>query len=309
MKRTIVISGEGYLFLKRRQLLLRKKDIEITVAPLEDIGLLVLESSACSVSIPVLQLCAEYNTGVIICGKDFMPVMQALPFDGHHQVTGRLKLQVNWTEPFKKRAWQQIIRAKIANQGAVLQYNLEQDFGLRFMAQRVNSGDTSNLEAQASRRYWSALFGRDFRRQPQGAWPNAMLNYGYAILRSSTARALAGVGLHPSIGIFHKRKDNTYCLADDLMEPFRPFIDWQVRQTYETLPTDQLNRDHKQILFEVLQADTEVDGESRPVSVAIETLASSLAQSTLLGKPLLKTPELPMWTKVEESLSVEKDEN
>jgi len=293
MKRTIVISGDGYLFLKRRQLCLRKKENEISIAPMEDIGLLVLESSTCSLSVPVLQLCAELNTGVIVCGRDFMPVMQALPYEGHHQVTGRLREQVQWTEPFKKRAWQQLVKSKITNQASVLAYLIGSDSGLNMIASRVSSGDSDNKEAQAARRYWPSLFGPDFRRNPQGTWPNGMLNYGYSILRSSAARALVGVGLHPSMGVFHSRKNNAYCLADDLMEPFRPYVDWQVRQYFDSLLVDELSKDHKQLLIEVLQADTLVNGERRPLSVAMEELASSLAQSTMNGRPHLHTPVIP----------------
>lgn len=293
MKRTIVISSDGYLFLKRRQLCIRKRDIETTIAPLEDIGLLVLESSSCSISVPVLQLCAELNTGVIVCGRDYLPVMQALPYEGHHQVTARLREQIQWTEPFKKRAWQQLVRSKILNQASVLSYLTGSDEGLNMIASRVLSGDSDNKEAQAARRYWPAIFGSHFRRIPQGYWPNGMLNYGYSILRSSAARALVGVGLHPSIGVFHSRKNNAYCLADDLMEPFRPYIDWEVRQHYDALPVDELLIDHKQILLEVLQSDVLVNGERRPLNVAIEELASSLAQSTMSGRPRLNTPVIP----------------
>lgn len=293
MKRTIVISGDGYLHLKRNQLVLKRDDTMVTVAPLEDIGLLVLESASCSISIPVLQACAEHNTGVVICGRNYMPVMQALPFEGHHQVTGRIREQVGWTEPFKKRAWQQIIQAKIVNQGSILEYLTGSENGFRMMAKKVASGDTQNMEAQASRRYWPLLFGSEFRRQPQGDWPNVMLNYGYSILRSCAARALVGVGLHPSMGLFHKRKDNAYCLADDVMEPFRPYVDWQVRQSFTSIPKNELGKEHKQILFEVLTADTLVEGRRRPLQTAMEDLASSLAQASGGSRPRLRVPEIP----------------
>lgn len=293
MKRTIVISGDGYLHLKHNQLMLKRGDASIQVAPIEDVGLLVLESSSSSVSIPVLQACAEANTGLVVCGRNFMPVMQALPFEGHHQVTGRLRDQVGWSEPFKKRAWQQIVQSKIVNQGSVLQHLTDSEHGFRMMARKVSSGDTQNMEAQASRRYWPLLFGSDFRRQPKGEWPNAMLNYGYSILRSCAARALVGVGLHPSMGLFHKRKDNAYCLADDIMEPFRPYVDWQVRSTYTSVSGDVLDKEHKQLLLEVLTADTVVDGRRRPLQVAMEDLASSLAQATGGSKPRLRVPEIP----------------
>ena len=279
--------------LKRNQLVLKREGALLPVAPLEDIGLLVLESSSCSISIPVLQACAELNTGVVICGRNYMPVMQALPFEGHHQVTGRLREQVSWTEPFKKRAWQQIVQAKIVNQGSILEYLTDSEHGFRMMARKVSSGDTHNIEAQASRRYWPLLFGNGFRRQPQGEWPNAFLNYGYSILRSCAARALVGVGLHPSMGLFHKRKDNAYCLADDVMEPFRPYVDWQVRQSFSSIPSNELGKEHKQILFEVLAADTLVDGRRRPLQTAMEDLASSLAQASSGSRPKLRVPRIP----------------
>ena len=170
---------------------------------------------------------AEHGAVMIACNRKSLPVGMFLPLNGHHLATKRLEIQVSASVPLQKRAWQQIIRAKIAAQALVLQTCFSNDFGLETMSREVKSGDPKNLEAQAAKRYWSKLFGHvNFRRLHDGDDPiNVRLNFGYGVLRGIVARAICASGFNPSIGLHHHNQYDNYCLADDLMEPFRPIID------------------------------------------------------------------------------------
>ena len=214
------------LRVKLKQLVIQN-EFHPTSVPLEDIAVVLVSHPQVTFSQAVLEGLAEHGAVLIACNRKSLPVGMYLPLVGHHLVTKRLQIQISATLPLQKRAWQQIVKAKISAQASVLRTCFSNDFGLEMMSREVKSGDPKNLEAHAAKRYWSKLFGHiDFRRRPDGDDPvNMRLNFGYGVLRGIVARAICASGFHPSIGLHHHNQYNNYCLADDLMEPFRPMID------------------------------------------------------------------------------------
>lgn len=193
--------------------------------------------------------------------------------------TERMQAQITLKEPLRKRIWQQIAREKIRQQARVLEAALGEDFGLGFLATKVRSGDAGNHEAIAARRYWGLLFGKQFRRDTDGGGLNAMLNYGYGVLRGITGRAVVAAGLHPSIGLFHHNRYNAYCLADDLMEPNRPLVDAAVLQYSGNQPVpEELVREAKQAVLQALLGRLTLEGEQRTLFDCVARSAVSLVQ-------------------------------
>lgn len=194
--------------------------------PLEEVAVLMVAHYQVSYTQAVLAGLMAAGGVFICCDASRLPTGLMLPLAGHHQQTRRVALQAGAAKPVRKRLWQQLIQAKIAGQGRVLTTMHGDDLGLAKMAQRVKSGDPDNLEAQAARKYWRPLFQEDaFRRDQEADGANALLNYGYGVLRAIVGRAVCATGLHPSLGIHHKNQYNPYCLVDDLMEPYRPLVD------------------------------------------------------------------------------------
>ena len=210
----------------------------------------------------------------------------------HHEQRSRIESQIEATKPLGKRLWQSVVQAKIRQQGAVLDaLGKDGADGFDLMARRVGSGDPDNMEAQAARRYWPLLFGADFRRDRQASGINAMLNYGYAVLRAATARAVCGAGLHPAIGLNHKSED--MALIDDLMEPFRPMIDLLVSRAVDA-GHKGVTKDTKRYLASVASVDMQTERGRTPVFTCLERLAQSLARSCERGKPELDFPLAPL---------------
>jgi len=212
--------------------------------------------------------------------------------EGHHQQGARIRAQWSASAPFVKRAWKAIVVAKIGMQAAALEAIGHPPAPLRMMMRRVQSGDTGNTEAQAARHYWPLMMGPNFRRDTNGSGANALLNYGYTILRAATARAVAGAGLHPAIGIFHSNGSNAFALADDLMEPFRPLVDLTVRKITMTDGPD-VTPAAKASLAQLIALDLPFPGETSPLATALTRLASSLAQSFETRRLLLVLPGTP----------------
>jgi CRISPR-associated protein Cas1 len=217
-----------------------------------------------------------------------------LPLDAHHVLTERHRAQVEASEPVKKRAWQALVRAKIAQQGAVLAHFTGDHGGLEPMARRVRSGDPDNLEAQAAQRYWPRLFGADFRRDRAADGINALLNYGYAVVRAATARAVVATGLIPSLGVYHRNRGNPFCLADDLFEPYRPYVDWRVRLMIndsggETPGLDQ--RPTRAALLSLFNETIVAGGRRVPLLLALHASAASLTRALTGGDRSLALPE------------------
>jgi CRISPR-associated protein Cas1 len=215
-----------------------------------------------------------------------------LPLVGHATQSERFEQQVNASEPTKKRLWAQIVRAKITAQGRHLASVRGKDHGLFAMAKRVRSGDPDNLEAQATRKYWPVLFGKDFRRDREAEDQNRLLNYGYAVLRATVARAIAAAGLHPTIGIHHHNRYDAYCLADDLMEPFRPMVDAAALMWTEMRGVDApLDKEAKAAMLAALTCRVTFDNESRTLFDASARLASSCALVFAGERDELSLPE------------------
>ena len=230
LRKTVEFATAGTrLSVAHRQLVIERPDKPTATLPIEDLGVVVVDDIRATYTQAVFVDLLEAGATVMVTGRDHLPAGMMLPLDAHHVQTARHIAQVGASEPTRKRIWQTLIRTKIALQAEVLRTFNGEDGGLAPMARRVRSGDPDNLEAQAAQRYWPRLFGAQFRRDRAAEGVNALLNYGYAVVRAATARAVVASGLIPSLGVFHKNRGNPFCLADDLLEPYRPFVDWRVR--------------------------------------------------------------------------------
>ncbi|MBK9061202.1 MAG: type II CRISPR-associated endonuclease Cas1 [Flavobacteriales bacterium] len=219
-----------------------------------------------------MQELMAHNVAVVFCGADYHPAGLLLPLSGNVLQHHRFQSQIGASLPLTKQLWQQTVKAKIQNQAALLESLGKSGQALRQMADDVKSGDSENHEARAAKAYWGQLFLTDFRREREGAWPNSALNYGYAVLRAATARAIVAAGLLPTLGIHHSNKYNAFCLADDLMEPYRPFIDAEVVELQQ-LGIDELNKAAKAQLIGAVLADVKQDGKKGPMMVALHRTA------------------------------------
>lgn len=230
MKIVEVNRNDIYLCVNRGFLVLKHRDEELSREPLDSIDALLVAGFGISYSHNLLGRLCELNIPLIICGNNFMPAGYLISYTANYEHAGRFYLQLESTIPHRKRLWQSLIKEKIKNQGLVL--NLVNDKAKDFikLAQKVKSGDSENMEAQAASRYWRRLLGSEFRRNFDEPGINSFLNYGYAILRSTVARYLVATGLVPALGLHHHNKLNPFCLADDVMEPFRPFVDRKIIQ-------------------------------------------------------------------------------
>ncbi|MDR3526613.1 MAG: type II CRISPR-associated endonuclease Cas1 [Rhizomicrobium sp.] len=233
---------------------------------------------------------SERGVAVVLCGPNHMPLAWVWPLDGHHVQALRMRHQLEADEPLRKRLWQVLVRAKIVQQGAVLKRFGKEDGAFEMLARKVRSGDPENVEAQAARRYWSLLMGDEFRRDRQSGGTNAMLNYGYTVLRAGVARAITSTGLHPSIGLHHSNRGNPMCLIDDVMEPFRPLVDYLVVRLVAN-GEDDVTPSVKGNLALALSLDMATARGTTPVSTCLERLSISLATAFETGKPELDLPQ------------------
>jgi CRISP-associated protein Cas1 len=273
---------------------LRARGAQEQTIPLADIAVLIAAHPQISFSHAVLSGLAEAGGMFIACNAKRMPCAMLLPLENHSTQTERFQAQANFPLPNRKRLWQQIVKAKILAQARLLRERTGQDWGLEMLAAKVRSGDPQNIEARAARIYWKNLFGEnDFKRNPGGEGLNPPLNYGYAIVRAITARALCAAGLHPSLGIHHHNRYDAFCLADDLMEPFRPVVDRTVAELGEQHSGDPaLDRDTKRAILEGLLARYTGEGESRTLFDWVSRTASSLASAIESGEKKLEIPSL-----------------
>lgn len=279
IKRTLFFSRPCTLTLKNCQLVIRVKDDPdlIRTVPIEDIGYVILENQQISVTLPLLNALSDNNVAVVVCSEKMMPNAMLLNLDSNSVQGERFRDQVNASEPLKKNLWKQTVEAKIKNQAALLD-KLDKDGNiLKPYWQNVKSGDADNREGLAAKIYWDTLFGEEFLRSRIGVTPNEMLNYGYTILRAAVARALMGSGLLPAFGIYHRNRYNAFPLADDVMEPYRPFVDEIVFDLYANGETE-LNKDVKSEILKVFYVDTMFDKIKRPLDVALSITTSSLSK-------------------------------
>lgn len=278
IKQTLFFTTPVLLSLKNCQLVVSWKDCDDRLArSIEDLGCVVLENPMISVSLPLLCELVKNNVAVILCDNKGMPTAMLQPLEANTTQAESLKGQLAASEPMKKQAWKQIIEAKIRNQAGMLKRAGKSGSALKPLYDNVKSGDSDNREGQAARLYWGLLLGHDFRRERDGMPPNALLNYGYAILRAATARALLGSGLLPNLGIFHKSRYNAFPLADDVMEPFRPYVDEIVLRLYEQ-GAMELTKEVKAELMHLLSADVNMGKVTRPLQVALTFTTASLVK-------------------------------
>jgi CRISP-associated protein Cas1 len=273
--------GQAHLCLRYRQLIIERDGMPDASVPMDEIAVVILCSRRVTVTVAALDGLTSSGATIVVCDERSLPSGMMLPLAGHFQQTQRMRAQAVAPLPLQKRIWQEIVRAKVESQGSLLAGFRGDDAGLMAMSKRVRSGDPDNIEAQAAQRYWPALFADpDFRRRFDAANENALLNYGYAVLRAAVGRAICAAGLHPSIGVHHHGRNNPFCLADDLMEPYRPVIDGVVAVIADEQPgmDPALDPPTKARLVGVLHETLPHEGEDRPVIDWISRSASSLAR-------------------------------
>lgn len=278
LKSVLHFGNPARLSLKDDQLLIDLKDRGVLTRPLEDIGCIVVDSAEVSCTTPLLVRAAQLGLIIVFCDDRHLPCAYSSPFVGHTLQNLRHRQQWEAGLPVFKQAWAQIIRAKLENQAAVLASAGHDHAQLLRMAREVRSGDADNLEAQGAKYYWSRLFGSEFSREREGAFPNNFLNYGYAIVRAGMARALAGAGLCLTLGIFHHNRYNPFALADDCMEPFRPWVDLAVLRLLPEIDSEELTKTSKAVLLGILHQDVQLDDHQSPMMIAMDKLAVSLAR-------------------------------
>ena len=295
IKKTLCFSNPIYLSLRNAQLVLHipevennktlpeaiKKEAERTI-PIEDIGVVILDNRRITITSGVMEALLENNCAIITCNQKSMPVGLLLPLCGNTTQNERFRSQIDTSLPLRKQLWQQTIKQKILNQEHVLRINTAQETKcMRVWSNDVRSGDSDNLEARAAAYYWKNVFTTypNFVRDREGTPPNNLLNYGYAILRAIIARALVGSGLLPTLGIHHHNRYNAYCLADDIMEPYRPYVDQLVLDIIQcNLEISDITRDLKMQLLGIPMLDVVINGKRSPLMIAVQQTTASLAK-------------------------------
>ncbi|MCU0434246.1 MAG: type II CRISPR-associated endonuclease Cas1 [Bacteroidia bacterium] len=295
--RTLLIENPVSLSVKHKQLVITNKEIGLqTPVPIEDIGVVIIDNKEVIITMHVIQEMSANNVAVVFCNSQHLPESMLLPLDSNSVQTERFRNQIEAGIPLKKQLWQQTIKNKIRNQASVLRITNKNEAPLHYMASQVKSGDITNEEAQASRYYWGVIFEEfkvSFRRERMGMPPNNLLNYGYTILRAAVARALTGSGLLPTLGIHHRNKYNAYCLADDIMEPYRAWVDIEVWRIMHDVPNYHvLTRELKTRLLKVLTHDVHFENKSSPLMVALSSTTSSLANCFAGSEKFIRYPSL-----------------
>lgn len=280
LKRTLFISNPYHLSLKNKQLVVSEKEgMAVKTAPVEDIGFIVLDHPQISFTMKLVEELNAFNVATVFCDSKHLPSSMLLPLDANHIQNEIFRAQANASEPLRKNLWKQTIEAKIKNQSRLLARLGKNNIPLKAVAKTVKSGDSDNREGFAARLYWMELMGRNFIRDRYGDPPNPFLNYGYILLRSAVARALAGSGLLATLGIHHRNRYNAFCLADDVMEPYRPYVDEIVFAMNEKWPEAfVLEKEHKAELFQLMTADVKIGENKRPLMVALSQTTASLAK-------------------------------
>ncbi len=295
IKRTINIENAYKLSLRDSQLVLKLvgEDEIFKTIPIEDIALLLIEHPQTVITHQVIIELMNNNVAIIHCSNNYMPISINLPFSNHSVFNERSTYQLNAALPLKKAMWQQTVSAKISNQFQLLKNNKIPAAKMELWSQQVRSGDVGNLESRAAVFYWKSIFNIDgFLRNTEEPGLNQWLNYGYSILRSIAARSLVGSGLYPSVGIFHRNKYNAYCLADDIMEPYRPFVDKIVLDLKnQGCDINQFTRGIKTKLLEIPTLDVKMDGKMSPLMIAMSRTTSSLADCYMGKLRKIRYPE------------------
>lgn len=291
IKRVIGFQNPAYLSLKLQQMVITLPDIEkqpnipdevkkmhIQTIPIEDIGVVVLDNKQVTITQALMAALLENNCAIITCNDQHLPVGLFLPLEGNDIQNERFRAQIDASEPLKKQMWQQTVSSKILGQAVVLRAENIENRNMCAWAKEVRSGDADNLEGRAAAYYWRNVFHNpDFVRGQEGDPPNNLLNYGYAIVRALVARALVAAGLLPTLGIHHHNRYNAYCLADDIMEPYRPVVDLAVLDIVKRYSDiSELTPALKRELLGIPTKDVVIDGHRSPLMVAVQTTANSV---------------------------------
>jgi CRISP-associated protein Cas1 len=308
IKRTLYFGNPTYLSLRNAQLVIRLPEVEkndtlpetfkkeaYKTIPVEDIGVVVLDHKQITITQALIGALLDNNTAVITCDDTRLPSGMLLPLAGNTLQTERFRAQIDASQPLKKNLWQQTVSAKIANQARLLEKLGKPADNMKHWSSSVLSGDQQNHEARAAAWYWKTIFPPElnFLRERNGIPPNNLLNYGYAILRAVVARGLVSSGLLPTLGIHHRNKYNAYCLADDIMEPYRPFVDEVVVKLMNSgLDYTELTTAVKQELLGIPVIDITIDGDSSPLMVGLQRTTASLARCFMGEVRKIAYPEL-----------------
>lgn len=282
IKRTLYFGNPAYLKTANEQLIIEIPDSgESKSSPIEDIGLLILDHWQITITQALMTKLLANNTAIITCDHTHHPTGMWLSLDGHTLQSQKFQAQVEASTPLKKQLWQQTVICKIENQAALLEQQREENKLLLTYARDVKSGDSENQEAKAAAYYWKRIFADflEFRRERYGPPPNNLLNYGYAILRAMVARSLTASGLLPTLGIHHRNQYNAYCLADDIMEPYRPFVDRIVCQIIRANGKFlEMSPSIKKTLLQLPATDVKIEGQKSPLMNAVQRTTASLAK-------------------------------
>ena len=293
IKQSLMFTSPVALSIKYGQLVVKSLEDDRTLTrPVEDIGFVIIDNPMISLTIPLLNELVANNVSVVICDKKQMPQAMLQPLVGNTTLQEIYKYQIEATSPLKKQMWKQLIESKIKNQAALLDRLGKDGKILKPFYANVKSGDTDNREGAAARVYWTQMFENGFKREREGDSPNQLLNYGYTILRAAVARALVGSGLYPAFGIFHRNRYNAFPLADDVMEPYRPFVDEVVYSLRKDDNATDLDKNAKSRLLRVLFADVRIGKMTRPLEVALSLTTASLVKMFKGDTQKLSLPQL-----------------
>lgn len=281
IKRTLYFGSPAYLHKKDQQLKVAEPETrtEKATVPLEDIGVVLLDHPQITITHALMADLTERNVALISCNSQHLPTGLMLPLEGNHVQTERFRIQISASEPLLKNLWAQTVKAKIENQAAMLERAGIDNKPLLALIPQIKSGDPDNTEGRAASVYWKLVYGENgFTRNRFGAEPNAHLNYGYAVLRAMVARALVSSGMLPTLGIHHRNKYNAYCLADDIMEPYRPFCDELVYEMFNSgmIESEEITREQKARLLTIATCDVTIDNKKSPLMVALSRTTNSL---------------------------------
>ena len=292
VKRTLFVSNPCRLFLRNQQMVVENQSTgEVRTVPIEDVGFVLIENQQVGFTIPLLNALSENNCAVVFCNAQHVPVSMLMNLESNNVQAETYKFQIEASLPLKKNLWKQLIEQKIANQAALMKEIGEDGDKLKPLYSTVKSGDADNREGVAAKIYWDSIFGNEFVRTRYGGDPNPLLNYGYSILRAATARALMGSGLYPAFGLFHKNRYNAFPLADDLMEPYRPYVDQLVVEMVQS-GQNTLTIETKQRLLSVLFVDVRFDDLTRPLQMGLSITTASLVRCLRGESKRLELPHL-----------------
>lgn len=292
VKRTLFVSNPCRLFLRNQQMVVENQSTgEVRTVPIEDVGFVLIENQQVGFTIPLLNALSENNCAVVFCNAQHVPVSMLMNLESNNVQAETYKFQIEASLPLKKNLWKQLIEQKIANQAALMKEIGEDGDKLKPLYSNVKSGDADNREGVAAKIYWDSIFGNEFVRTRYGGDPNPLLNYGYSILRAATARALMGSGLYPAFGLFHKNRYNAFPLADDLMEPYRPYVDQLVVEMVQS-GQNTLTIETKQRLLSVLFVDVRFDDLTRPLQMGLSITTASLVRCLRGESKRLELPHL-----------------